>query len=80
MSRRSTMLLLWCGALGPPLFVVAALIEGATRRYDAARLPFSLLALGEFDFGLRDRTIGREGGLMDERAKSDIVDAETMEH
>ena len=43
------MLLLWCGAVGPPLFVIAALIEGTTRReYDAARLPFSLLALGEF--------------------------------
>jgi hypothetical protein len=40
--------MLWCGAIGPPLFVLAALIEGATRPgYDPARLPFSLLALGE---------------------------------
>ena len=39
---------MWCGAIGPPLFVVAALIEGATRPgYDAIRLPISLLALGD---------------------------------
>jgi Protein of unknown function (DUF998) len=48
MNRRLTRVLLWCGAIGPPLFVIVALIEGATRPgYDAIRLPISLLALGD---------------------------------
>jgi hypothetical membrane protein len=47
MSRSATGILLWCGVLGPPLFVVAFLVEGATRPgYDAVRLPISLLSLG----------------------------------
>jgi hypothetical protein len=49
MSRRSaTNLLLWCGVLGPPLFIVVFLVEGATRAsYDPVRLPISLLSLGD---------------------------------
>jgi hypothetical protein len=48
MSRRLTGLLLLCGVIGPPLFVLAALVEGATRAgYDPVRLPISLLALGD---------------------------------
>jgi len=48
MSRRSTNLLLWCGAVGAPLFIVVFLVEGATRAgYDPVRLPISLLSLGE---------------------------------
>src|SRR6478672_10701598 len=47
MDRRSTRVLLWCGALGGPLFVIVALVEGSTRTgYDALRLPISLLSLG----------------------------------
>jgi hypothetical protein len=48
MSRRSTTFLLWCGAAGAPLFVIAFLIEGATRPgYNPVRLPISLLSLGD---------------------------------
>jgi hypothetical protein len=48
MSRRSITLLLWCGAAGAPLFVIAFLIEGATRPgYNPVRLPISLLSLGD---------------------------------
>jgi len=40
--------LLWCGAVAGPLFLGVALLEGATRpRYDAVRLPISLLSLGD---------------------------------
>jgi Protein of unknown function (DUF998) len=47
-NPRLTRPLLWSGVLGPPLFVVAFLIEGATRPgYDPARLPISLLSLGD---------------------------------
>jgi hypothetical protein len=47
-SRRSTRLLLWCGIIGPAIFVTAFLIEGATRAgYDPLRLPISLLSLGD---------------------------------
>jgi hypothetical protein len=45
---RTTGLLLACGAIGPPIFIAAAALEGATRPgYDPIRLPISLLALGE---------------------------------
>jgi hypothetical protein len=48
MSGRTTTLQLWCGAIGPPLFFLVFLVEGATRRgYDPVRLPISLLALGD---------------------------------
>jgi hypothetical protein len=41
-------LLLTFGVIGPPLFLVAALVEGATRAgYDPVHLPISLLALGD---------------------------------
>jgi hypothetical protein len=44
----STRLLLVCGVVGPPIFVIAFLVEGATRAgYDALRLPISLLSLGD---------------------------------
>jgi hypothetical protein len=40
--------MLWCGAIGPPLFFLVFLVEGATRRgYDPVRLPISLLELGD---------------------------------
>jgi Protein of unknown function (DUF998) len=40
--------LLACGAIGPPLFVVVFLVEGATRRhYDAWRHPVSSLSIGD---------------------------------
>jgi hypothetical protein len=43
-----TSLLLWCGVIAGPSFVVAFLIEGATSPgYDPMRLPVSLLSLGE---------------------------------
>lgn len=43
-----TRMLLLCGALGGPLFVVAFIIEGATRAdYDPLRHPVSSLALGD---------------------------------
>jgi hypothetical protein len=46
--RVKTRRLLACGALAGPLFVVAFLVEGATRaRYDPLRQPVSSLALGE---------------------------------
>ena len=39
--------LLLLGAIGPPLFLIVALVEGATRPgYDAVSMPISLLALG----------------------------------
>ena len=39
--------LLWCGAVAGPLFLVVALLLGAQRsRYDATRMPISLLAVG----------------------------------
>ena len=45
--RRSTDLLLACGAIGGPLFIGVFLIEGATREgYDPWREPVSTLALG----------------------------------
>jgi hypothetical protein len=48
-SSATVRLLLTLGVVGPPLFLVVALIEGATREaYDAVRLPISLLALGDF--------------------------------
>jgi hypothetical protein len=44
-----TKALLACGAVGGPLFVVAFLVEGATRAgYDPLRYPVSLLAVGDF--------------------------------
>jgi Protein of unknown function (DUF998) len=44
-----TRTLLRCGAIGGPLFVVAFLVEGATRPgYDPLRHPVSSLALGEY--------------------------------
>ena len=44
-----TKTLLACGAVGGPLFVVAFVIEGATRaNYDPLRHPVSSLALGNF--------------------------------
>jgi len=47
-SRRER-LLLGCGAVGPPLFVIAFLIEGATRsHYSPLRHPVSSLSIGEF--------------------------------
>jgi hypothetical protein len=40
---------LTCGAVGGPLFIVAFVVEGATRSgYDAVRHPVSSLALGPF--------------------------------
>jgi Protein of unknown function (DUF998) len=43
-----TSLLLWCGVIAGPVFVVAFLIEGATSPgYDPMRLPVSLLSLGD---------------------------------
>ena len=43
-----TRLLLWAGVVGPPLFVVVLLIEGATRPgYSAWRTFASLLSLGD---------------------------------
>jgi Protein of unknown function (DUF998) len=45
----TTRLLLTCGAIGPPLFVVVALVEGATRPgYSAFRNYVSDLSLSEF--------------------------------
>jgi hypothetical protein len=42
-------LFLWGGAVGGPLFVVAFLVEGATRvGYDPIRKPVSALALGQW--------------------------------
>jgi hypothetical protein len=44
---RTTAVLLWCGVVAGPLFVVAFLIEGATSPgYDPIRLPVSLLSVG----------------------------------
>src|SRR5687768_7651289 len=44
----STRALLWCGAVGGPLFVVVFLIAGAVRPdYDPLRHPVSSLALTE---------------------------------
>lgn len=40
---------LWCGAVAGPLFLLVATLLGATRRrYDARRLPISLLAVGRY--------------------------------
>lgn len=48
MSRRLTEALLWCGLVGAPLFILVAIVEGATRPgYDVARLPISLLSLSD---------------------------------
>jgi hypothetical membrane protein len=45
---RVTEPLLWCGLVGAPLFVLVVIVDGATRPgYDVARLPISLLSLGE---------------------------------
>jgi hypothetical membrane protein len=47
-SQRTIRRLLLCGVIGPPLFIIAFLVEGATRSgYDAIRMPVSLLSLGE---------------------------------
>lgn len=47
-SSRLDRVLLGCGAVGPPLFVVVFLVEGATRAgYSALRHPVSSLALGD---------------------------------
>ncbi len=47
-TGQKTKVLLACGALAGPLFVVAFLVEGATRaNYDALRHPVSSLALGD---------------------------------
>jgi hypothetical protein len=47
-SRRITKTLLFLGLIAGPLFVATFIIAGATRPfYDAARLPVSLLALGD---------------------------------
>lgn len=49
MSLRLERILLVCGAIAGPLFVVAFLLEGATRaHYNALQHPVSSLALGEF--------------------------------
>jgi hypothetical membrane protein len=54
MSRWSTNALLWCGAIGAPLFVVVFIVEGATRPdYDPIRLPISLLSLGDLGWTQR---------------------------
>ncbi|TMR96217.1 DUF998 domain-containing protein [Nonomuraea basaltis] len=48
-NGRTTRRLLLCGAIAGPLFVVAFLIQGATRaHYDPLRHPVSSLALGEY--------------------------------
>lgn len=45
---RSLKLLLACGLIGPPLFIIAFLIAGATRAgYDPLRHPVSSLAIGD---------------------------------
>jgi Protein of unknown function (DUF998) len=47
-DRRIRQLLLACGVIGPPLFVIVFLIEGATRLgYSAWRHPVSLLSLSD---------------------------------
>jgi hypothetical protein len=46
-AARWTRTALWCGAVAGPLFLLVATLLGATRRrYDATRLPISLLAVG----------------------------------
>jgi heme A synthase len=48
MTLATTRRLLTCGAIGGPLFIVAFLVEGATRAgYDPVRHPVSSLALGD---------------------------------
>jgi hypothetical protein len=47
MDTSGRKILLACGAIGPPLFVAAFLLEGATRPgYDPRRYPVSSLAIG----------------------------------
>jgi hypothetical protein len=47
-ERRANRLLLACGVIGPPLFVMVFLVEGATRPgYSAWRHYVSQLSLGE---------------------------------
>ncbi|MEO3809390.1 DUF998 domain-containing protein [Sphaerisporangium sp. B11E5] len=49
MTPATTRRLLTCGAIGGPFFIVAFLVEGATRDgYDPVRHPVSSLALGDF--------------------------------
>ncbi|MFY1687385.1 DUF998 domain-containing protein [Plantactinospora sp. WMMB782] len=44
---RLTRVLLWCGVVGPPLFVLVFLVDGATRAgYDPTYHPVSALSLG----------------------------------
>jgi hypothetical protein len=51
---RLTRVLLTCGAIGPPLFVVVFLIEGATRPdYNPLRHPISSLAIGDLGWTQR---------------------------
>ena len=48
-AARWTRTALWCGAVAGPLFLLVATLLGATRRrYDATRLPISLLAVGRY--------------------------------
>ena len=49
-----TRLLLACGAVGPPLFIVAFLVEGATRAgYSPLRHPVSSLSIGDYGWTQR---------------------------
>jgi hypothetical protein len=49
MDNTKTKVLLACGTIGPPLFILAFLIEGATRSdYNPLRHPVSSLSIGEF--------------------------------
>ena len=44
-----TKTLLWCGAIACPLFIIAVLIEGATRSdYNSFLFPLSSLSIGDF--------------------------------
>jgi hypothetical protein len=53
-TDRRTRALLACGAIAGPLFVVVALLEGATRAaYSPLRHPISALALGELGWTQR---------------------------
>ncbi|GAA2998612.1 DUF998 domain-containing protein [Streptosporangium longisporum] len=54
-GRRAERRLLVCAALAPPLFILAFLVEGATRGagYDPLRHPVSALALGEYGWTQR---------------------------
>jgi hypothetical membrane protein len=56
--------LLGCGVVGPPLFVIVFLIEGATRaHYSPLRHPVSSLSIGEFGWVQKANFMGT-GALM----------------